>query len=350
MRTTREHGVPQGAVSVQVDAGMELIAIMAWLAERYPAPPDSRYKQDAWGHFRRFRKHEALAAFRSGPLFPDITETGLWLSGFPRPTLTLPDTSSWYVTLGRARVDSMLRGALRFARDTHFEAFRRQHRHHYAAWAQPVAQDLDTRGVLRVVERFYRLNTSTATRGANVRLYLEPLNGWGAHNIDYTLSTGRPSDGVVRFQFGPSMDSPLPNSAVTFALSASAVHVVWHEAGHAFVKPLMRGNASRIAALSRLFDSTNASLKSQNVLTWSYAFEENLVRAAVAVMIGAERGAAAMTAEAKEQVDAGFEWVPVLADLLQSEYVSQRDRYPALEAFADRIFEALAVHPRPGSP
>jgi Domain of unknown function (DUF4932) len=327
---------------VDVHPGMELIAIMAWLAGRYPTPPDSKYKSDVWQHFARFRNHPSLAVFREGQLYPDFTETGLWLTTAAEPVLTLPDSSSWYASMGRARVAAMLNGVRQFGRDTHFAAFRARHRAAYAAWSLAVGDELQRSGAMTAVETFYRCDTQPAS-GPAVQLFLEPLNGWGAHMITLPAATGTPKDDVVRFQIGPRDTEMLPDSPLRFTVSRSVVEIAWHEAGHSFVRALMRGHASDIAALARLFDSTNTNLRRQNVRTWQYAFEENLVRAVVAAMIGESRGTSAMNAAIAEEVGGGFVWVPLLTDLLRREYQPQRNAFPTLDSFASRITEALAT-------
>jgi hypothetical protein len=118
---------------------------------------------------------------------------------------------------------------------------------------------------------------------------------------------------------------------------------VWHEAGHAFTSPIVRARATRIAELHRLFDSTNSALVRQHISTWQYAFEENVVRAVVATLIGARRGREAMQAEVREQAENGFVWVPRIAALMQQENVPNRTRYPSLESFADRILDMLTA-------
>lgn len=329
-------------LTVEVHPGMELLAIMAYLGQRYPSPLDSKYKTDVWAHFRPYRNHPALDSVKARPLYPDITELGLLLRGFPTPSVTIPDSSHWYGTHGRARVSAILRGAVQFAQDTRYAAFRRAHAAEYTAWSSHIRSELTRNNVLARVEQFYRAPTAIGP-GAEVRLYLEPLNNWGAHQIDPALSEGAPSDGIVRFQFGPDGGAPLPDSPLEFSMGDREIATVWHEAGHAFVRVLMKEQATRLATLSRLFDSTNTNLKRQNVTTWTYAFEENLVRSVVAVLIGAARGQPAMEAEIKSQVGGGFVLVPVIADLLQREYVSHRETYPSLERFGARIMDVLAT-------
>jgi hypothetical protein len=329
-------------ITVEVDPGMELLAIMAYLGQRYPAPLDSKYKSDVWAHFKAFRHHPALDSIRIGQLYPDFTELGLLLRGFPALRATIPDTSHWYGTYSRARIAAILNGAVRFAKDTRFAEFRRAHRANYGEWTSLIQTALTKDSVLQRVDRFYRA-PSTDRTGVEVRLYLEPLNNWGAHQIDPGRLEGAPSDDIVRFQFGPDGDGALPDSPLLFSMDRRQIATVWHEAGHAFIRPLMREQAARIASLSRLFDSTNTNLKRQNVTTWNYAFEENLVRAAVAVMIGAAYGQPAMDAEIKSQVGGGFVLVPQLAQLLQREYVPQRDRYPSIVQFGGRIMEQIAA-------
>jgi hypothetical protein len=329
-------------LTVEVHPGMELLAIMAYISQRYPSPLDSKYKSDVWAHFKEFRNHPALDSVKAGPLYPDHTELGLLLRGFPALSVAIPDTSQWFATYTRARMSAILRGAVQFSKDARFVAFRRDHSADYEAWTSHIKAELTKNNVLGRVEQFYRAPTAIGT-GAEVRLYLEPLNNWGAHQIDPVRLEGAPGDGIVRFQFGPDGNAPLPDSPLAFTMGAREIATVWHEAGHAFVRPLMTEHAARIAALSRLFDSTNTNLKRQNVTTWPYAFEENLVRSVVAVMIGAARGQPAMDAEIRSQVGGGFVLVPVMAEVLQREYAAQRERYPSLEQFGARLLEVLAA-------
>lgn len=327
--------------TVDVHPGMELLAIMAWLAGRYPAPPDSRYKSDVWRHFARYRHHPALDAIRQAALYPDFTETGLWLHG-PELTPTLPDSSTWYTSMGRERVAAILRGVSPFAKASHFAEFRARHRAEYAEWSRVVADELQRVGALAAVERFYR-GDSVSGSGASVELHLEPLNGWGAHMITLPPVRGTPPDDVVRFQIGPRDDGMLPDSPLRFAVSRGVIETTWHEAGHSFARALLAAHASGISGLSRLFDSTNTNLQRQNVRTWSYAFEENLVRSVVAAMIGDARGPEAMNTAIAEEVGGGFVWVPLLTELLRREYVPARTSYPTLDRFAGRIVEVLGT-------
>jgi hypothetical protein len=330
-------------LTVEVNPGMELIAIMAWLAGRYPTPPDSKYKTDVWNHFARFRTHSALDAIRAGQLFPDFTETGLWLGGFPAPVLALPESSTWYTAMGRARVETILQGAIRFAKDSHFAEFRRSHVAEYAAWSSVLSADLRKSGALTVVERFYRSDAQIGAGGAIVHLYLEPLNGWGAHMISAAKSAGANADGTIRFQLGPAGGQTLPDSPLSYALNRSVQETIWHEAGHGFVKSLLLAKAAGVDSLGRLFDSTNTNLARQNIKSWSYAFEECLVRSVVAAMIGEARGTAVMQATVAQEYQNGFVWVPLLTDLLRREYIAERSRYPTLDSFSGRILEALAT-------
>ena len=328
---------------VDVHPGMELIAIMAYLAQNYPSPMDSKYKSDVWAWFARYRTHPTLAAFKAGQLFPDITELGLLNERAGAP-FALPDSSSWFNSLGRERAHTMLRGAGDFAVASRFSEFRRAHAPMYRAWSSRVEAELQRSGALDSVRAFYQSASNQTV--APVRLYLEPLNNWGAHQIDVSRSLGRAADQVVRFQFGPSDDASLPDSPLTFAMSPGKVAIVWHEAGHAYVRSLMTQRASQIASLDRLFDANDENLKRQNIRTWSYAFEENLVRSVVAVLIGTSRGPDEMERETVRQAGDGFSLVPRIAALLQREYCGHRDRYPTLNDFAPRLLDVLAAPSR----
>ena len=95
---------------------------------------------------------------------------------------TVPDTSHWYGTYGRGRVTAILRGAAQFATDTRFADFRRAHAADCTSWTSHIKTELTKNNVLSRVEQFYRAPTAVGA-GAEVRLYLEPSNNWGAHQL-----------------------------------------------------------------------------------------------------------------------------------------------------------------------
>lgn len=326
-------------LTAAVDPGAELIGIMLWVSGQYPQPIDSGYKSAVWAHFGPFRAHPALARLKRLTVYPDLTEAGLMLSGFPDAQPMLPDSSSWYRLYTRDTTAAVLEDAVTFAHASGFWEFYEGHRTDYAGWAGGLTRDLAERGALRTIDGFFRYGASRPR--PRVTVLMEPLNGWGAHAVDFERLRGEPNGDRVTFQLGPSSaGETLPDSPVVFRGTNGTVETVWHEAAHIYLRPLLGRSRGRIAETERLFDGP--ALASQNVRTWGYAFEENLVRAVVAALVRQTRGDEAYRREVRSQVQRGFVYTYELAELISSTYLAGAERYPDFDAFFPEALSLLA--------
>ena len=346
-----EHA-PDGPVSLSavVDPGSELLGIMLWVSGSYPQPVDSEYKSAVWAHFGPYRSHPSLARMKRLSMYPDVTEVGLQLQGFPDARAVLPDSMSWYHTYGRDTTAALLADAVDFAAATGFWAFYEGHQADYAGWSQGFEYGLDEHAVVPALNGFFRYSASRPR--PRVTVMMEPLNGWGAHAVDFQRLRGEPNGDRVTFQIGPSSSGEtLPDSPVRFVAAPQTVATVWHEGSHVYLRPLLDRSQAQIAETERLFDAP--SLARQNVTTWSYAFEENLVRAVTAVLVRQVYGDEAYQREVRTQVQRGFVYVPDLASFIASEYVAHPERYADFDAFFPDVLAHLASEPSlppPGTP
>ena len=349
---------PSMALRATVHPGVELVATLMWLAGRYPPPADSRYKTELWARFGRYRADPAVVRFRdlTGELYPDLTETGLLLNICGAPpvaqapvipsSLTRPDSSSWFRNYGRDSLLAALEGATRFATARGFCAFHQAHRREYAAWSRGLEADLARRHALDAVASFY----NAPNAGTSVTVYLEPLNNWGAHAIDFSLLAGEAAAGRIAFLLGPDASAGRwPDSPISYLGDASMVSTVWHEASHTYLAPILASQAAAIDSLSRLFDPDDRQLQQQRITTWRYAFEENLVRAVVATLVGEAVGAEAGRREVRTQSERGFRYVPALADLIRTRYVGPV-RQAGFAALLPEVFILLASQAGPTMP
>lgn len=329
-----------GELSAAVDPGAELVGIMLWVSGSYPQPVDSAYKTDVWAHFGPFRDSPTLARLKRLDTYPDLTEVGLQIQGFPSARAVLPDSMSWYGAYTRDTTAALLADALAFAAATDFWTFYEAHRADYAAWGAQFEQGLSERGALSTLDAFFRTGTSRP----RVTVLLEPLNGWGAHAVDFLRLRGEPNGDRVTFQIGPSSSGEtLPESPVRFSVSDQTVATVWHEGSHIYLRALLDRSQAEIAQTERLFDAP--ALARQNVTTWSYAFEENLVRAVTAVLVRQAGGEDAYQREVRTQTGRGLVYTGSLAELIADEYVPHPERYPDFDAFFPRILARLAAEP-----
>ncbi len=330
------------ALAAVVDPGAELLGIMLWVSGGYPQPVDSEYKSAVWAHFGPYREHPALARLKRLSTYPDFTEVGLQLQGFPDARAVLPDSMSWYRTYSRDMTAAVLADGIAFADATGFWAFYERHRADYEAWSAGFEQGLAERAVVPALDGFFRYGASRPR--PRVTVLMEPLNGWGAHAVDFQRLRGEPNGDRVTFTIGPSSSGEtLPDSPVRFQGTPQTVATVWHEGSHVYLRPLLDRSQGEIAKTERLFDA--AALARQNVTTWSYAFEENLVRAVTAVLMRQVYGEEAYARELRTQAQRGFGYVADLADLISSEYVARPERYADFDAFFPEVLARLASEP-----
>ncbi|MEM7205263.1 MAG: DUF4932 domain-containing protein [Planctomycetota bacterium] len=322
-----------------VHPGMELITIMLWMAGRYPPPVDSLYKTAVWEHFRDHRDDPALEPLRAAKaMYPDFTEAGWLLRGGPTDwDIDLPDACSWYEVIDRDQVAAILEAAPKFAAASDYAAFVAGHRERYTRWGREMEEMLSQHQALEALDRFYRYGA--ARPRPQVTVCLEPLNGWGAHAILFERLKGEPNGRRVTFQTGPSGGVAFPDTALRFASARSMLGTIWHEGSHVYLHPVLAAHEAAIAGLKRLFNADD--LRSQNIRTWSYCFEENVVRSCVAALLHLERGDAAARDEMRTQVQRGFLYVPTLTTRILDEYVAQPERFADFDAFFPRLLEAL---------
>ncbi len=327
------------SVRPQINAGMELIAIMLWLSGKYPMPMDSKYKSEVWTYFSKYKQHPALERIKKSQIYPDFTEIGLLLSDFPDFKIETPENSSWYqVAGGKENVVGILNDAKIFAKETKFWKFYQKHQPEYAGLTDNFAAELKEKSVLPTIDSFFRYGASRPR--PQVTIYLESLNNWGAHAVDFQRLRGQPNGERVTFQIGPvEQDRQLPDSSLAFKTNRQTIQNVWHEASHIYLRKALADNKAQIVKLERLFNAP--ALASQNIKTWDYAFEENLVRAIVAAVTKQNLGEDAYTREIAAQTQRGFIYTNDIAEIILSKYVSDSNRYPTFDSFMPEIIAMM---------
>ncbi|MEM1115878.1 MAG: DUF4932 domain-containing protein, partial [Bacteroidota bacterium] len=316
-------------VEATVHPGAELVALAQWVTGSYPQPPDSHYKDDAWAQFGPHRDHPGLTLFDEVSLYPDFTELGFLLD-VEAGTVREGGAMHWFDRYGRDTVQTMLEGVLAFGRDADFAGFRQRYEDARAAWEAEVVRSLREGGTLDSLDAFFRYGASRAR--PRVVVELEPLNGWGAHAVTLAPLLAPFGEDVVLYQVGPARrEAWLPGGDLSFARDDGAL--AWHEAAHVYLRPGLTALEDEIEALSGLFDSGDERLQSQNVTTWSYAFEENVVRAVTAALTFRQSGERRYRQQVDQDERSGFVFTGRIADLILDEYADDPVRYPTFDAF-----------------
>jgi hypothetical protein len=314
--------VQQQSVSVKVDSRMELIAVTSWLAGQYPAPSDSSYKLNTWKYFRAFRNHPAVQALRkSKQFYSDFTETGLDMISVENPRFKRTKRVEHWRTdvLGKDAFDAYQKHLPDFVKKTQFKKYFAQSQVDFQGGISDFQKLFSNLKVIEKLEAFYRYDKDRVR--PKYEIYLEPLNGWGAHAIIDRFGDF-PGDTVVRYQLGFWSD-PEANldKRLTLKDSGETRNVAWHEASHVYIDPVFNKYKAFYKTTERLFNKD--MLAGQNISTWEYCLNENIVRGIVAALVRKHDGDDAGSREVSYQVDrVGFLYVGKISEWIFKEYLT----------------------------
>jgi len=119
--------------------------------------------------------------------------------------------------------------------------------------------------------------------------------------------------------------------------------VAWHEGSHVYVRPIIERYRAELPKTERLFNK--GMLASQNITTWEYCLDENVVRAISAVLIREARGEKAFQQELDTQVKRrGFLYTRIIAELIVNEYLGATT-YNTFDNFFPLILRKLETLP-----
>jgi len=329
--------MPANRISVTVHPGIELFTIVQLLAGKYPMPNKSAYAKETEAYFVPFVNHPAVQYARQlKKTYPDLTELGYCLDNFPQVRVHYPEHSVWYTLSGKDSVQTYMRLCQQFFEDSHFWAFYQQHQADYAAWAKPVQARLAQEGLVNKLDSLYRF----PTKAARWAVYLDPLNGWGAHAITAQELNPRYADEVaytVGFLNRESTDTSSPS----FSLGTEAVVLVWHEGSHNYTRALQRRYQADINKLAYLFNPTDAGMQRNNIHSWTHCFDENLVRGVVIALMRQYHSPKEARKQAAQEIVNDFQYAGDIADVITAEY-SHRPTGPDFAQFFPRILTYLA--------
>lgn len=325
-----------------VDPRVEVLAITMWLSGSYPSPADSTYKLEVWNRFRKFKSHPAVMALKKAKsIYPDFTEVGTQLDGWPKPRVRDTKlTRHWKEILGSNSFDAYFKALPGFIKDSGFEEFFKQNESDYKRMSAEFISAIKRENVGNVLSGFYRYKGGR--QAPKFQIYLEPLNGWGAHAIlkDEDIAQSK-TNLVIQYQLGYLDGDQALDLPVTFKNSRSVASLAWHEGSHVYVAPIFARYRPEIAKLDRLFNRED--LASQNISTWEYCLNENVVRAITAVLILQTSGEKAYDRELDVQTkQRKFIYTGIIAELIRNDYFKS-SAYANFDEFFPKILERLAL-------
>lgn len=308
---------------ITVHPGQEMMTIIQVLAERYANTNDSDYQADVMKKFKPHADHPAVKALQnmSDRVYSDFPELGWCLTDFPQPDLYLPDSSSWYDIYPRDSVQKVLRLAREFADDTDFWSFYQAHKTDYRRWGTAVEHALDSLGYIERLDQFYAKGTTPFR--PKFYIALDPLNGWGAHALPELEKINPYYLGYKGYSLGYWNRESTVEDSPSFSGGDFLADLIWHEGSHVYLNQVLKSNQQAIDRIAYLFNGDERKMQNQNIDTWGYCFEENLVRGIVIALSKQHRSHRKYREQKADELLRGFLYAEDIADWLETNYLPQ---------------------------
>ena len=317
------------SLTVSVHPGCELMAVVQILAGKYPSPTPSAYAAEMKRYFEPFAGHAAVQYMKGFKrMFTDFIELGWCFDSFPQVRLTPTTKEGWFRLYGKDSVLHYLELVKQFYFDSQFWKFYQQHENQYSEWAKDVQQKIIDSGSLNKLYGFYRLQKP-------VRLYIgiEPLNNWGAHAIPNVKQINPRYSNIVAYETGYFNDTATESGTPVFTMGTETIYdLLWHEGSHIMIEDLMQKYAPAIQALSYLYNGTDEGMKRNNISSWEYCLNENIVRSVVACLKRKYRGFRPYEKTISREDASDFIYVNDMAPFIWQEY-TQSGKYADFGAF-----------------
>jgi len=333
-------GAPaQEQLKVNVHPGIELFTIIQILAGKYPEPNPSLYATEALGYFGRYKDHPAVKKCASlGNTFTDLVELGWCMSGFPDIQIYEPPDLNWYRKYGKENVLEYIRLCRDFFNDTHFWEFFQQHTARYTAWGDALKAKVDSSRLVQDLQNFFGYKA-----GVHWWICIDPLNNWGSHAIMTTTINPQFSKWVV-YNTGFFNSNASAQKDPWFEFT-NFDNLVFHEGSHVYINELLKQYEKQIGELSYLFNKTDNGMRRNNISTWAYCLDENIVRSITAALYHKYRDNRSYRKQLASELLNDFIYVEELEPFIYSEYMGT-GKYKDFVSFFPCILDFLeAKHP-----
>lgn len=329
-------------VKINVHPGIELLTIVQKLSGKYPQSSPSNYETEVIAYFTPYKEHPAVRQLQqfNGTVYPDLTELGFCFDDSADLRLSIPDSSSWYKLYGKTAVVAYLKECQNFAAQSNFRQFYQAHAAAYASWTVPIREGVERDKLLEKLHGFYKSKNAP-------RFYvcLDPLNGWGAHATPHPELLNSAYAGIKAYTIGfyskPSNNSQSP----VFQYGDYATNLVWHEGSHIYLQELFERFKPQIEAMAYLYNREDPGMKSQNISSWTYCLNENVVRGIVIAMFKEYKTERAWKRQNAQEVLNDFVYAEDISKIILKEYLGNK-KYPSFDAFFPVLLRQLKkLHP-----
>lgn len=329
-------------LKINVHPGIELLTIVQKMSGKYPESSPSNYEKEVLAYFGPFKKHPAIQKIQQfkGTVYPDLTELGFCFNDSPDLQLAIPDSSNWYKLYGKAEVIEYLKQCKAFATQSNFRQFYLAHVTAYNSWGTLIAEGIKKDRLLEKLHDFYK-------SGAPPRFYvcLDPLNGWGAHATPHPELFNPVYTGIKAYTIGFYSKTSDSTKTPVFQYGDYATNLVWHEGGHIYLQELFTRYKSQIDALAYLYNGNDPGMKSQNISSWTYCLNENVVRGIVIALFKQHKVERAWKRQNAQEVLNDFVYAEDISNIVLTDYIGSK-KYPNFDAFFPVLLLKLKkLHP-----
>ncbi|PZR29015.1 MAG: hypothetical protein DI535_04720 [Citrobacter freundii] len=228
----------------------------------------------------------------------------------------------------RSRANEFLAAMNDLYRSISFGQYLQQHKADYAQANDQVKMNLPDAALLPIMEHYYRQQFN----GYYLLPSLNILTSMGFGKVNWTSRTIYNVFGPFGFQ---DFDPKHPDMAFNYPEKIKVLTV--HEFGHSFANPAVDSlPSSLIKATSYLYEPIKKEMEKRAYPSWRICLYEHVVKAGeyiVAIKLGDTARAKTFL---KDAVDAGFIYVPFLADQLQ-----KWDRQVSPVSFDRAVLQAI---------
>jgi hypothetical protein len=176
---------------------------------------------------------------------------------------------------------------------------------------------------------------------------MDPLNSWGAHAIPHLEEINPHYLGMKAYSLGYWNRESTAEDSPSFKGGNFLADLVWHEGSHIYLKAVLDDQEELIESISHLYNGEENTMKRQSIDTWSYCFEENLVRGIVIALTGNHRTPRKQREQAAKELMNGFIYAEDIAEWINDVYLQAgnkqtlRELLPKLVAMLDKKYDGV---------
>lgn len=253
----------------------------------------------------------------------------------------LPQENKWYELYGKDTIQSYLRLAVQFVEATNFWQFYQEHLDEYRIWAREIEAEIEQQGLVVKLDAFFE--SAAVSERPNFYIAMDPLNGWGAHAVPHVHEINPKFKGYKAYSIGFWDRESTPDAQPSFTKGDYLYNLIWHEGSHIYLDPFLKTNQEAIQNLGYLYNKDDEGMIRQNISTWKYCFEENLIRGIVISLIGKYQSERAWKRQKAREFLRDFIYAEAISEWLDEHFMNKREKdfgkaLPQLIRFLARTF------------